>query len=276
MNTPPAIPHAPRDPPAPQPAGNPWAGLAIDVLIAIGVMIGTTILGMVGWGVFKAIEVGIRNPGAAADPQAMTQAIGDPSGMLLMGVSSLGMLIAALAVYYFRRRATPEERQRSKTAAARPRTWLEAIGLGLGLFVVGSGLMWGLQRMGHQPNPTNLKMLEALMAYSPAMLVVFAVVMAPVTEELLFRRGFFGRLWAANQPMAGIIASSTLFAFAHEVPGTTDSPFAMTLVLLFFYAGMGASFAWIYRRTGTLWAPIAAHATNNLLGVGLMLAGYAG
>ena len=47
-------------------------------------------------------------------------------------------------------------------------------------------------------------------------------------------------------------------------------------ILLLFYAGMGMCLAWIYRRSGTLWAPIATHATNNLIGCGLMIAGYGG
>ena len=35
--------------------------------------------------------------------------------------------------------------------------------------------------------------------------------------------------------------------------------------LLAVYAFMGGVFAWLYWRTGTLWAPIAAHALNNAL-----------
>ena len=136
--------------------------------------------------------------------------------------------------------------------------------------------MWVLQQFGHTANPTNVAMLEAILAYSPALLLLIAVVIAPLSEELLFRRGLFGRLWAAGKPGAGMVASSLLFAFAHEVPGTTDSPWAMTTILLLFYAGMGMCLAWIYRRSGTLWAPIATHATNNLIGCGLMIAGYGG
>ena len=277
MNMPPAIPN---ENPAPTVASstseNPWAGLAIDFLIAIAVLIGTVVGGMVAWGFYKAMQAGMQNPGVAANPDAMTKAIGAPNDALMMIISSIGMALAALSVYYFRRRATPEERRVSKAAAAQPRTWIEAIGLGLALCIASMALTWGLEKLGHVPNPTNLKMLEAAMAYSPALLVLLAVVMAPVFEELLFRRGFFGRFWAAKKPMAGMIASSVLFAFAHEVPGTSDSPIAMTLVLLLFYTGMGACLAWIYRRTGTLWAPIATHATNNLVAVVVMIAGYAG
>jgi membrane protease YdiL (CAAX protease family) len=36
---------------------------------------------------------------------------------------------------------------------------------------------------------------------------------------------------------------------------------------------MGGLFAWVYRRTGTLWAAIGAHAINNLIASALLLAG---
>lgn len=281
MNTSPPTPAADDTSlltPAPTtpPLDSPWAGVAIDFLIAVVVLFGTVIGGTVVWGVYQGIQHGAKNPNAAADPEAMTQVLMESMAIPLMFFSILGMALAALAVYFFRRRATPAERRISKAAAAKPRTWVEAIGLGIGLFALGTALMWGLGKVGHAPNPSNMQMLEAAMAYSPAFLLLLAVVAAPLSEELLFRRGFFGRFWAAKMPMTGMIVSSVLFAFAHEVPGTTGSPWLATLILLLFYAGMGAALAWIYRRTETLWAPIATHATNNLLGCAMMMAGYTG
>lgn len=254
----------------------PWLGFVVDFIIAMAILFGVVMAGVVGWGVVQGIRVGAQNPGAAANPDALARSIGEPGVALMMGISSLGMLLAGVLTYYWRRRATSAERQQSRAAAAQVRTWVEAIGLGVALFVAGTALMWMLERAGHAPNPSNMKMLEALLAYSPALLLLVGVVIAPLSEELLFRRVLFGRLWAAGKPAAGMLASSVLFAFAHELPGTTASPWAMTLILLLFYAAMGACLAWIYRRTGTLWAPIATHATNNLLGCGMMLAGYAG
>ena len=34
---------------------------------------------------------------------------------------------------------------------------------------------------------------------------------------------------------------------------------------------MGAAFAWLYQRTGTLWAPIAAHALNNAIALAALV-----
>lgn len=274
MTTPLPVPPPLPTPTITAPAKSPWPGFIIDALISIAVLIITVFGGMVIWGIFKAVQVGMQHPQAAADPNVLAKSIGEPSGVVLMLVSALGMALAALTVYFWRRRATPEERRISRAAAAKPRTWIEAIALGVGLFLTSTALMWSLERIGHLPNPSNMVLLEAVMTYSPALLLLVAVVIAPLSEELLFRRVLFGRLWAAGKPGAGMIASSVLFAFAHEVPGTSGAPWSMTLILLLFYAGMGMSLAWIYRRTGTLWAPIATHATNNLLACGMMIAGY--
>ena len=51
----------------------------------------------------------------------------------------------------------------------------------------------------------------------------------------------------------------------HEVPGVGGNPLEATLLLWLVYGGMGAAFAWVYWKTGTLWAAIGAHALNNLV-----------
>ena len=287
MNTPPPVPASieptppigaasgipqPVSPPARPP--RPWLGFVLDFLMAMGLLLATTLVGMIVWGIVRAMQVvATRGPELAADGAAFTRAIGEPGAVPLLVVGSLAMLAAAALVYRWRRRASNEEIAHSRAAAMQPRTWLEAIGLGFGLFVASTALMMLLERFGHAPEPSNLQMLEQALAFSPLLLIFVAVLMAPLSEELLFRRVLFGRLWAAGKPMAGLVASSLLFALMHEIPGTTSAPWPMNLVLLLFYALMGASFAWIYRRRGTLWAAILAHATNNLLTCAMLRAG---
>lgn len=80
------------------------------------------------------------------------------------------------------------------------------------------------------------------------------VLVAPVTEELLFRgiilRGLLGRF----RPWTAIVLSATLFAFMHMNPWQLIPPFAL-----------GLMFGWFYLRTGSLWPCIAGHALNNFL-----------
>jgi membrane protease YdiL (CAAX protease family) len=42
--------------------------------------------------------------------------------------------------------------------------------------------------------------MQSAIARFPLFLVLFAVVLAPAYEELLFRRVLFGRLWKAGRP----------------------------------------------------------------------------
>ena len=61
-----------------------------------------------------------------------------------------------------------------------------------------------------------------------------------------------------------------IFALVHEMPGLNGKPAGSTAFLILVYAGMGAIFAWVYRRTGTLWAPVAAHILNNAIALAVL------
>jgi len=97
---------------------------------------------------------------------------------------------------------------------------------------------------------------------------VGAALMVPVMEEL-FWRSFLMR-WIDNQDFEkvnarsvsfkAILLSSLVFAMAH------------TLWLAAIVAGL--LYAWLYKRTGKLWAPIVAHAvTNGVLGIWVVMMG---
>jgi hypothetical protein len=97
---------------------------------------------------------------------------------------------------------------------------------------------------------------------------VGAALMVPVMEEL-FWRSFLMR-WVDNPDfeqvsprsvtLKAVVMSTAVFAMAH------------TLWLAAIVAGL--AYAWLYQRTGKLWAPIVAHAvTNGVLGVWVVLMG---
>lgn len=84
------------------------------------------------------------------------------------------------------------------------------------------------------------------------LMVMLVLVVAPLGEEVLFR-GFLlqglARRWGF-WPAA--VVTSAVFALAHIWP--------YLYVPIFI---MGLSFAWLFWRTGSLWASVAAHATMN-------------
>ncbi len=85
-----------------------------------------------------------------------------------------------------------------------------------------------------------------------AWMLATVVIGAPIAEEL-FYRGFLQNLlvrwWGAR---AGILVATVLFTLAHMDATRFPSVFAIGLLLAF-----------VYHRTGSLWASILVHALNN-------------
>ena len=99
---------------------------------------------------------------------------------------------------------------------------------------------------------------NALSLRSKAILFVFILIEAPVLEELLFRGVLFGGLTKIMPVWPAIVLSGFVFAVIHIN--------AATLIPLWF---LGAAFAWLYVRTGTLLAPMAVHFTFNAINLAL-------
>lgn len=95
-----------------------------------------------------------------------------------------------------------------------------------------------------------------------------AALLVPVMEELFWRsflmrwldKQDFDRLPVAEVTLRAMVLSTLAFMLAH------------TQWLGAIVAGL--AYAWLYRRTGSLWAPILAHAvTNGVLGVWVVVLG---
>ena len=104
--------------------------------------------------------------------------------------------------------------------------------------------------------PERQPLLDSARQLSPggfAALCVFAIVVAPMTEEILFRGVLYATLRRYLGPLHAICLSAAAFAVLHfHVPA---------MVPLFV---VGFVVAYLYERTGSLVASIAAHAANNL------------
>lgn len=221
------------------------------------------------WAMVRGVQVGV-----AAGPHAIFQEVGQPGPIAQVWMSLISTGGAALLVYWWRRRASTDEQRGSIAAIKRSSTWLWAFVAGVGTFLVSSAMSALAQYGGIQPQASNVALIEAAFSANPGLLLMFGVVVAPMYEELLFRRVLFGRLWAAGRPLLGLLLSSFVFALMHELPGVGDNPWQATALLWGIYALMGAAFTGVYWYTRTLWAPIAAHALNN--GIALAVLQYPG
>lgn len=245
------------------PMRGPSSAFLFDLVMAILIVLALSMGTGAAWAVFQ----GVQHALGAGDGQGLTE----PGAIALICIAIIGTGGAALVMYFWRRRATVQERESSLRAARQWSTWALAAATGIAMFLFSSTVAWLGRQVGIQPEPTNQQMIEAAYSISPLFLFAFAALLAPAYEELLFRRVLFGRFLAANKVGLGMLLSSLAFAFVHEIPGLSANPFPAMLLLWFTYGVMGAAFAWVYWRTGTLWAAIGAHAVNNALALAAMV-----
>ena len=252
------------------PSAYPVGGFLLDFLIAIAALLALSLLCGLLWAVFSGLQLALTS-GAAIEPGALLQALGEPDAIALIWMSLISTGGAALLVYWWRHRATRTEWAASSLAIRRPATWGWILLAASATFLFGAAITALSQRFGVAAEPTNAALIEAAFDQRPLFLLVFAVLLAPAYEELLFRRVLFGRLWAAGWPWLGLVLSSAAFALLHELPGLGSNTWQATLVLWLTYGLMGAVFAGVYWRTRTLWAAYVAHALNNAAALALMM-----
>jgi membrane protease YdiL (CAAX protease family) len=104
---------------------------------------------------------------------------------------------------------------------------------------------------------------STLTGWEAAALVVYAVLVAPPTEELIFRGLLFHSIADRHGFWAGAAASSILFGLIHVIPGAALG----VGVLVFTMMITGVFWAWIHWRRRNLLVNIAIHATFNAVGV---------
>jgi membrane protease YdiL (CAAX protease family) len=113
------------------------------------------------------------------------------------------------------------------------------------------------------PLPPGVEdLLRNQLADKPAEAVLVVAVVAPLTEELLFRGLILRGLEQRYGAWPALLVSSALFAASHVFPAQAIPAFAAGLYL-----------GWLYLATGTLWWPLAAHALYNGLVVTLAVSG---
>jgi membrane protease YdiL (CAAX protease family) len=150
--------------------------------------------------------------------------------------------------------------------------------LGLSNEALPSGLKWGMlgavallvvsaaagaamAALGlRQPQSEWLAWLRDLPAPQLGLIFLAAAAAAPIAEELFFRGYVFNAYLAEKGAVIAYVASALIFGLVHG---------HVLLVLAIF--PMGLVLAYLYRRSGTIIAPITAHGLNNAVAfVGLL------
>lgn len=129
--------------------------------------------------------------------------------------------------------------------------YLQALLLGYTAIFVSGIIIYALSGRGAQPNllPVFGTGREALIAAA-----LSAGLIAPITEEMLFRGFLFTGLRGRFGLAPALLLSSLAFALIHF------NPYAFPALL-----ALGALLAWLFDRSGSLWLPIAFHMTINIV-----------
>lgn len=89
------------------------------------------------------------------------------------------------------------------------------------------------------------------------------VVAAPLSEELFFRGFMFAGLRRSIPLWPAAVLSAAIWGALHLGGGNVGVAIQLAI--------FGVILAWLYERSGTLWAPILAHATNNTIAFVLLV-----
>jgi membrane protease YdiL (CAAX protease family) len=215
-----------------------------------------------GWTLLLPALLVLAFPGAGVTATRVLLDLGAPDTLAVrLAGGSLGLvLVAALGLA-----AASTRPGRLGALGLTPPAPLRAVGTGLVYLLMALPVVAGLQLASRAladslgvpttPNPAAGLYLGSTLSWELGLVAVIAVLLAPVSEELLFRGLLYSPLRRRYGRTAGVVISALIFSVVHP-PVDMPAIFALGVVL-----------ALAYEHTGSLLAPLAAHAANNLYGM---------
>ena len=101
-----------------------------------------------------------------------------------------------------------------------------------------------------------------------ALSLIAGVLVAPMSEEVLFR-GFATTAWVRGVGLrAGLLRAAMLFAFAHVLTisgASAGDAFGLAVVGFATRIPIALALGWLFTRRGTIWASFGLHAMFNLV-----------
>ena len=141
------------------------------------------------------------------------------------------------------------------------KNFLENIDIGIKYWLVGLGIMMIsniiITFVINLGQAANEQAVQSMISSLPWLMLINAGLIAPCTEEIIFRKGFkkaFPNKWLF------IILSAIVFGALHVVTSMT-SPIELLYIIP--YGALGAAFAYMYQKTDTIFTSIAMHMFHN-------------
>ena len=124
--------------------------------------------------------------------------------------------------------------------------------------------------LGNSQTNLNDMAISTRIQHAPHTTLLIVIFLAPFVEEVLFRGLVFGNL-RSKSPAAAYLLSCALFALLHVWQFVVARQDVTYFWLMVQYLVPGLVLAWVYDRSGTLWASIGLHAAANALSVWTIL-----
>ncbi len=226
------------------------------------------------WSWWEAIAVyllAILLGGVATVP--VLQAVGDEDLGNLAATALAAMVIVGVLIAWL---STAHRSWRSVVGLPSPGRWWAEVraGIGFGLLlypglVFGVGLVLSLilGAVSSETVRTPEQVPSDLSVVGVAVAAVYAVVIAPIHEELFFRGILYRALRDRYGFGAGLIGSALGFALIHYL----DGPWPGTVLLMGVMFFNGIALAWYTERRGNVVSNTVAHMVFNVIGLTLIL-----
>jgi len=105
----------------------------------------------------------------------------------------------------------------------------------------------------------NEQAVQEMITYAPLLMVLNAGIIAPIIEELTFRKAFKNMF---NKKWVFILTSGIIFGALHVVTSITS---IIDLLYIIPYSSLGIAFAYMYYKTDTVYTPISMHMIHNTI-----------
>ncbi len=179
----------------------------------------------------------------------------DTAFSFVWGLFNTILLMLALVYYVFKRFRTYILSVLKKPPIPLSRGFLVYILFFPGLLVVTLASFTFFRILGFSPMPQQVMYLylETDSFYMLFLLFFTSCIVAPFTEEIIFRGVIYPALRERFRAPAAILLSSTIFALMHSD--------------IFVFAGLfafGILLAYLFEKHENLWLPISVHFFNNL------------
>lgn len=193
----------------------------------------------------------------------MTSILGNSNEIIAPGIMNGIIIFTVVSTVWL---AWPlfkaERNQKSSKKANAKKIMLTYIMMYLTVLIANPILMYLTQSDQSQ----NQALIVESMKLDPIFVILSAVIMAPLVEEIVFRGVFYRKIRNANRYLIAIFMSALTFGLMHVLQSILEQNF-MDLPFIIVYMILGLFFTKIYEETGKLSSAIILHFINNVIGV---------